>query len=169
LGGQQLVERNASGTLRASRRTFDDCITEPHVRRYYAWLLQYGEDDEKGEFVIDARGSTALVERDLDKNEIGEVLKASLNPAFGLDPEKTMESTCGPRRSGPKDFQLSEEQKKQRAAAAQQQQPQDASMQTATIRSQADLQKAGLTQQSDMAELKFKADEAEKQRQHEAR
>jgi hypothetical protein len=135
LGGQQLVERNASGTLRRIARTFDDCITEPHVRRYYAWLLQYGEDEEKGEFVIDARGSTALVERDLEKQQIGEVLKASLNPAFGLDPELCMEEYLRVNKRDPKNFQLSEEKKQQLSAKKP---PSDPRIDVATIKAEAD-------------------------------
>jgi hypothetical protein len=50
VGGMTMLNNNASAVLRRLARTFDDCVTEPHIRRYYAWLLQYGEDDEKGDF-----------------------------------------------------------------------------------------------------------------------
>lgn len=166
LGGQQLVDRNASTVLRRVARTFDDCITEPHVRRYYTWLLQYGEDEEKGDYVIDARGSTALVERDLQKQHNQALLQAALNPAFGLDPKKTMEEDLRANNRNPKAFQLTEEQLKAQAEAAQQK-PSDPALQVAEIRSKTEMQKVQANQSSDMAELKFKAEEAERQRQHE--
>lgn len=154
LGGQQLVDRNASGTLRRVAMLFDDCITEPHVRRYYAWLLQYGDDDEKGEFVIDARGSTALVDREVYKNEVAQLLQASLNPAYGLDPKKTMAEHLRTTKKDPEDFQLSEEE----LQAQQQQQPQNPAVQVAQIKEQ------GLTQRQ-QTELAAESQEKEKDRQ----
>jgi hypothetical protein len=114
LGGQQLVDRNASGVLRRIARTFDDCITEPHTRRYYTYLLMYGESDyEKGEFVIDARGSTALVEREITRQETTGLLELSLNPQFKLSPAKTMEQKLRADNRNPKDFQYTDEELKQ--------------------------------------------------------
>lgn len=154
LGGQQLVDRNASTVLRRVARTFDDYITEPHIRRYYAWLLQYGPDEEKGEFVIDARGSTALVEREFAKQHNQRLLEASLNPAFGLNPKKAMEEDLRANNRNPKAFQYSEEELKQQAEAQQKQAP-DPSVEIAKIRAEADMK---LEQ--------FKAQEAEKDRRH---
>lgn len=165
LGGQQLALNNASGVLRRIARTIDDTITEPHIRRYYAWLLQYGEDDEKGEFVIDARGSTALVERELYKSELTQLLQASLNPAFELSPKKIMAETLRTNKRSPEDLQM-DEQEKQALAQRQQQPPENPALQVAQIRGQTEMQKAQLVQQSDIAELQFKAQEAEKERQH---
>jgi hypothetical protein len=151
-GGQQLVDRNASTVLRRVARTFDDCITEPHIRRYYAWLLQYGDDAEKGDFVIDARGSTALVEREFAKQHNQRLLEASLNPQFGLDPELAMEEDLRANNRNPKAFQLSEEKKKA-MAEAQKNQPADASLEVAKIRAETEKEIA-----------KGKAIEAEKDR-----
>lgn len=166
LGGQQLALNNASGVLRRIARTVDDTITEPHIRRYYAWLLQYGEDEEKGEFVIDARGSTALVERELYKSELTQLLQASLNPAFELSPKKIMAETLRINKRSPEDLQLDPEEKQALAQKQQGQQPQNPALQVAQVRGQTEMQKAQLVQQSDMAELQFKAQEADKDRAH---
>lgn len=88
LGGQQLATNNANGVLRRIARLFDDRVTEPHVRRYYTYLLTYGEDEEKGDFHIDARGSSALVQRDLENQAVGEMANMVANPIFGIDPKK---------------------------------------------------------------------------------
>jgi hypothetical protein len=140
LGGQKMMQGNASETLHRVALLWDDNVTEPHIRRYYDWLLQYGDDDEKGDFQIDARGSTSLVEREMYKNEVTQLLQASLNPAFKLDPAKVMEEHLRTTKKNPKLFTLTEEQQKQ-AAAAQQQQPQDTSLQVANVRAQTEMQK----------------------------
>lgn len=165
LGGQQLVDRNASGTLRRIARTVDDCITEPHIRRYYAYLLQYGEDDEKGEFVIDARGSTYLVEQDIYKQELAQDLQASLNPAFELSPAKVMREYLRARKRNPDAVMLSEEEK---AAAAKQQQgpPPDPALEVAKVRQATEMDKVKANQEAEKADREAKAQEAQLQRQH---
>lgn len=110
VGGMQILNENASAVLRRIARAFDDCITEPHVRRYYTWLLQYGEDDEKGDFQIDARGSSALVEKSLQAQEIATLLKAAGNPIYGIDPKKTMTEHLKARKLDPKNFQFDDEE-----------------------------------------------------------
>lgn len=47
-------------------KQFDDMVTRPHIRRYYDWYMAYGEKDEcKGDFQVDARGTSALLVRDI--------------------------------------------------------------------------------------------------------
>jgi hypothetical protein len=166
LGGQQLVDRNASGVLRRIARTIDDKITEPHVRRYYTYLLQYGRDELKGEYVLDARGSSAFAEREIERQRVSQMVQASLNPAFGLDPRRTIREQLRLENKDPKDYEFTDEELKQQAESKQQEQP-DPALQVAKIRSDTELNKAKMNQSSDMAELQFKAEEAEKQRQHE--
>jgi hypothetical protein len=109
LGGQQIVNNNASSVLRRLAKLFDDLITEPHIKRYYTWLLQYGEDEEKGEYIINARGSSALVERDLQNQQLVQLIPASLNPTYGLDPKKTMIEYLKSLKFDPKNFQFDDE------------------------------------------------------------
>ena len=152
LGGQQLVDRNAAGVLRRIARTIDDCITEPHIRRYYTYLLMWGPDDsEKGEFVIDARGSTALVEREIYKQETAQLLQAALNPAFGLDPKKTMAENLRANNRRPADFQYTEQELKQQQEQ-QQKRPPDPRIQTAQINAEAKAKLAQMEQQFESAE-----------------
>ncbi len=148
LGGQQLAERNANSVLRRIARQVDDCITEPHLRRYYAYFLQYGPDEEKGDYILDARGSTDLVEREIYKNEVNALLQASLNPAFGLDPKRAMKEHLRVTKKRPSDFQFSEKELKDQAEAAKQQQP-DPRVEVAKIRAQADAQIAEADRKSE--------------------
>jgi len=156
LGGLLLVDRNATGVLRRIARTFDDCITEPHIRRYYTFLLLYGPDDsEKGEFVIDAKGSTALVEREVNREEATGMLQASLNPAFGVDPKKAMREKLRADNRNPDDFLYSEQDQQK---MAQQPQPQDPRIAAAQIKADSDAKIKA-------AELQVESAEKEKDRQ----
>lgn len=176
VGGMQMLNNNASTVMRRIARTYDDKVTEPHIRRYYEWLLldQDVPDEEKGDYQIVARGSSALVERDIQNQSIAAMGAMVANPAFGIDPKKWFAEYSKSQRLDPRTFQYTEDElKAMQEQMASQPQPQDpnqiraeASMQVAQIRSSADLQKAQLNQQSDMSELQFKAQEAERERQH---
>ncbi len=116
VGGMQILNNNANSVLRRIARLFDSCITEPHIRRYYTWLMEYGEDDdEKGDFQIVARGSSALVERDIQSQELVNVVQLCLNPAFKKNPAKAMDEYLKSRRFDPKAFDYTEEELAQMA------------------------------------------------------
>ncbi|TFH85261.1 hypothetical protein EQG41_18280 [Billgrantia azerbaijanica] len=110
LGQTQLLNNNANIVRRRIARLFDDLVTEPHVRRYYAYLLQYGEDEEKGEFVIDARGSSNLVERAVQKEKTMEWLQLSQNPIFGIDPKRVAKELLRADKFDPKAFEFDDEE-----------------------------------------------------------
>lgn len=89
VGGMQLLHQNASALLRRVARLFDERVTEPHIRRYYEWLLKYGDDDdEKGDVRIEAIGSSALLERELQAQQLQVILQMAENPEFGLSKKK---------------------------------------------------------------------------------
>ncbi|OIR02613.1 hypothetical protein GALL_153270 [mine drainage metagenome] len=111
LGGMQMLNNNSSVVRRRIAKIFDDCVTEPHVRRYYRWLLHYGDDDsEKGDFVIDARGSSALVQRDLENQSIAEMGKMVTDREFKVDPARWFAEWCKSRHLDPKRFQYTDEE-----------------------------------------------------------
>ena len=148
VGGMQMLQNNAGTVLRRIARLFDDRVTEPHIRRYYEWLMVHGENDAaKGDFQIDARGSTALVERDMQNQQIMQMGSLVANPAFGLDPEKWLSEMLKSQRLDPKRFQMDEEKK---AAMAQQPPPVAPQIEAAKIRAEADLQKVQIVAQKDV-------------------
>jgi len=121
VGGMTILNNNANSVLRRIARLFDSCITEPHIRRYYTWLMEYGEDDdEKGDFMICARGSSALVERDIQSQEMVNILQLCLNPAFDKSPKKAIDEYLKSRRFDPASFDFSEAERKKMAEAPQQ-------------------------------------------------
>jgi hypothetical protein len=146
VGVAQMVQNNAGTVLRRIARLFDDKVTESHIRRYYEWLMLYGEDDAaKGDFQIDARGSTALVERDMQNQSIMQMGALATNPAFGIDPEKWFAETLKSQRLDPVRFLMDEEKK---AALAQQPPPVDPALEIAKLRAEMEMQKAQLTTQA---------------------
>jgi hypothetical protein len=136
VGGMTMLNNNASAVLRRLARTYDDNITEPHIRRYYTWILQYGKDSQKGDFTIDARGSTALVERDLQNQHIPELVKISPNPIYGIDPKKATDQFLKSMHFDPKQWQYDDEEWK-KIVAGLQQKPADPRIQVEQIKAQA--------------------------------
>jgi hypothetical protein len=72
-GGQQsdsvgvstIQMNSANVVLGRLVKQYDDKITKPHIRRYYDFFMAYSEKDEiKGDFAVDARGSSVLLVRD---------------------------------------------------------------------------------------------------------
>ncbi len=111
-GAAQLQNNNANQLLRAIGYTYDDSVTEPETRQYYEYLLLDPDvpDDEKGDWTIDAHGSSALVEQALQDQTVAQILPSTLNPAFGLNPKKAMEMYLRSKKLQPKDFQFTEEE-----------------------------------------------------------
>lgn len=114
--GTEIVNNNGSTVLRRIARTFDDKVTEPHIGRYYEWLLLYGPDEAKGQFTIDARGSSALVERSMQVQYLTQMIGMSLNPAYGLDPELVISEFLKSLRFDSKALALTDEKKQEMAS-----------------------------------------------------
>jgi hypothetical protein len=169
VGGLVMLDNNANAVLRRLARLFDSSITEPHVRRYYTWLMEYGDnDDAKGDFQIVARGSSALVERSIQNQEMVQILQLCLNPAYGKNPAKAMDEYLKSRRFDPATFDYSEEEKQKQAEAAQNQPP-DPRIQAAQIAAESNEKIAGIREQGgqgkQQAQQQFLAGENDKNRQ----
>jgi len=71
VGGMVMLYNNANSVLRQRVKLYDDCITRPHIGRYYDWKMANDPDPEiKGDYEVDARGSTALIERDIQNQAL---------------------------------------------------------------------------------------------------
>lgn len=117
VGGMTILNNNGSTVLRRIARTFDDHVTEPHIRRYYYWLLENpGNDDAKGDFQIDARGSTALLDRDLQNQALNKMTPYLASHPF-VDPAKLLEEVLKSNRLDPRRIMLTEQQIEERKKA----------------------------------------------------
>ena len=157
LGGMKMLNDNASTILRRIARLFDDLVTEPHLTRYYKYLLQWGEhEDEKGEFIIDARGSSALIEREAQGQVLMQLMGASRDPAYGMDPEKITKQVLKSQRIDPDTVMFDDEEK--RKLMEQMKQSAEGggeATQVAQIRGDFDLQKTGMLIEDKNAQREF--------------
>ena len=167
LGGQEMAVNNASTVLRRLARLFDDRITEPQIRRYYSWVLQYGDNDaEKGDNSIDARGSSALVERELQNKELMQMGNLVLDPRFGKDPKKWMDEYLKSRRFDPVRFEY-EDEEWQGIVENMQQGPQDNTMAVAQLRADTAKFVKGMDEKIKGMELQAQAADTDKSQQFE--
>jgi hypothetical protein len=117
-GAAQLQNNNANQLLRDIGYRVDDCITEPVIRNYYEWLLLDPDvpDNEKGDWQINAHGSSALVERAIQDQTIQQMGGMVLNPVFGVDPKKWFAEFMKTKRLDPRTVQYAEGEQQPQSA-----------------------------------------------------
>jgi len=161
VGGMQMLMNSANVVLRRLVKQYDDMITRPHIRRYYDFNMLYNEDEEiKGDFNIDARGSSALLVRDVQNQAFLNLLAAATNPVFGvyIDAQKLFEKALQAQHIDPAEIFKSEdelERIKEQAGQGQQQAP-DPRIQAAQIRAEADMARAKAQNEGDAAEIQLR-------------
>lgn len=136
VGGMQLLMNNANVVLRRLVKQFDDYVTKKHIQRYYDFNMCYSEKPEiKGDFMIKARGSSALLVRDAQNTALTNLLQLAQSP--GLAPLVKMRDLFVKVLEGqhlhPDDIVKSEEQIKTEAAIAAKNPPQDPRIQAAMV------------------------------------
>lgn len=83
VGGMVMLYNNANSVLRQRVKLYDDAVTKPHLARYYDWKMANDPDPKiKGDFEIDARGSTALIERDIQNQALLNLAAITNNPRY---------------------------------------------------------------------------------------
>jgi hypothetical protein len=160
VGGMQMLMNSANVVLRRLVKQFDDMVTKPHIRRYYDYNMMYNENEEvKGDFSIDARGSSALMVRDIQNQAFLNLLAAGANPVYGMyiDTQKLFEKALQAQHIDPAEVLKPEAEiekmKEQQAMAAQQGAQEDPRIAAAKIRAETDIQKVQAQNEGDMAEL----------------
>ncbi|MBV8666727.1 MAG: hypothetical protein JO269_09605 [Burkholderiaceae bacterium] len=84
VGGMTLLMNSSNVVLGRMVKQFDDMVTRPHIRRYYDWYMAYGAKDEcKGDFQVDARGTSVLLVRDSATQALLQQLQYAGNPVIG--------------------------------------------------------------------------------------
>lgn len=145
VGGMVMLYNNANAVLRQRVKLYDDAVTRPHIGRYYDWKMANDPDPKiKGDYEIDARGSSALIERDIQNQALLNLANITNNPryiphlrereelkailkAFKVNPEEIMK---------PED-QVAQEQQDQQEQGA----PADPRIAAAQIKAQVDMAK----------------------------
>ena len=170
VGGMQMLMTSANVVLKRLVKQFDDMVTKPHIRRYYDWNMLYNEDSAiKGDFSVDARGSSTLVVRDIQNQAFLQLLAAGANPVYGkyLDPKKLFERALQAQHIDPAEVFKTDEQieaiEDAERQAAEQGQSEDPRIAAAKIRAQTDVQRVQAQNEGDMMELQTRLDIAQQQ------
>jgi hypothetical protein len=170
VGGMTLLMNAANTVLKRLARQFDELVTKPHIRRYYDWEMQFNPDDAiKGDFSVAARGSSALVERDVRTQSITEVVAAATHPVFGmfLDQKKLFRTYLESKKVSPDSVMKSDDEIAQAQQAAAQAGPQKTPQEkVAEIRAQADIAKIKVDTESEATNERLRQENAQRDRDH---
>ncbi len=168
LGATNIMVDSANVALRTRVKLWDDNITRPHISRYYDWNMQYNEDDNiKGDYKVDPRGTSILLERDQEWQTMKDVLTVRQDAELSsmIDWKKAIKKFFAARKA---DILLPDDKIAENEEARKKQPPPvDPALQVVQVRAQGDLQKAEMIQQADMGELQFKAEQAGLDREQE--
>lgn len=155
VGGMSILMNSANTVLRRLVKNYDDQITRPHLRRYYDWNMAYNPDESiKGDFEIDARGSSVLIVRDQQQQAVMQMFEFAQNPVFGIyvDPEKLFIKGLEMNHLTPDDVMRTPEQIAQKQKElAQQKPPTDPRVQAAQIQAEARIKEASISAQGEEA------------------
>lgn len=145
VGGMVMLYNNANSVLRQRVKLYDDNITRPHIARYYDWKMANDPDPKiKGDFEIDARGSTALVERDIQNQALLNLANITNNPRYipHLREREELKAILKAFKVNPEELMKPEDQVQQEMdAQAQQGAPADPRIAAAQIKAEVDMAK----------------------------
>lgn len=163
--GMSMLMNAANVVLRRMVKAFDDFVTKPMITRFYDWNMQFGQDEEiKGDFKVDARGTTALLVKELQSQQLLQFAQFYAHPAFGPVLGKKAPAMIrriaeslrlSPDEVVPTDEEL-EAMAQEAQAAAQQQQPQDPRLQVAQMRAEAEMKRAEYEAAADQTEMQVR-------------
>lgn len=86
VGGLSILMNAANVVFRRIIKNFDDDMTVPNIRRIYDWNMQFSAKDEiKGDYQVDARGSSVLLVREMQaQNLMALLLQFGNHPVYGI-------------------------------------------------------------------------------------
>ena len=141
VGGMVMLYNNANAVLRQRVKLYDDNITRPHIGRYYDWKMANDPEPAiKGDYEIDARGSTALIERDIQNQALLNLANITNNPRYTphLKEREELRAILKAFKVNPEELMKDEDTVAQEAQAmAEQGAPQDPRMAAAQLGIQA--------------------------------
>lgn len=171
LGGMSMLMNAANTVRRRQVKDWDDNITEPLISDFYHWNMSYAENNDiKGDFQVDARGTSALLVKETQAQALNNFISmAGSSPVFApvlalkaVDILREWAKTQGlPSSMLPTDDELDEYNKQQAEQA--EQQPQDpqilieqSRMEQLQVKQQFELEMAQRKEASQMRELASK-------------
>lgn len=165
VGGMQMLMNSANVVLRRLVKQYDDLVTKRHIRRYYDYNMAYSDKEEiKGDFQVDARGSSALIVRDIQNQAYTNLLAAAANPLYAplIDRKKLFEKALQAQHVDPADIMNSDEVIEQNMKAAAQQS--DPRIEAAKINAQAHVMSAKAVAEGKAAEIESRTEQEQEDR-----
>lgn len=85
LGGMSILMNSANVVFRRVVKNWDDDMTTPNIRRLYDWNMQFNPDDSvKGDYCVDARGSSVLLVKEIaSQNLLALAERWTVHPVLG--------------------------------------------------------------------------------------
>lgn len=85
LGGMSMLFNSANVVFRRVVKSFDDDLTKPTIRRAYDWNMQFNPDESlKGDMQVDARGSSVLLVREIQSQNLMNIMTNwTVHPVIG--------------------------------------------------------------------------------------
>lgn len=135
LGGTALWMNSQNIQMRRAVKNWDDDITVPFITRMYNWNMQFStKDDIKGDYEVDARGSSVLLVREIQARNMMDFLTiANSNPeTAGLVKGRAMLKIVAKSMQIPEDevIKSEDEVNDEQATAPQQPDPESIRQQT---------------------------------------
>lgn len=98
LGGTQLWMSSNNIMMRGAVKNFDDDITLPFINRMYDWNMQFNpREDIKGDYNVDARGTSVLLVKEMQSRQIVDFVNVAMTIPGGpelLKGREMLESTA---------------------------------------------------------------------------
>ena len=167
LGATNIAVDSSNIGVRQRVKLYDDKITRPHLTRYYHYNMMYSRKDEiKGDYNVDPRGASVLLEKDQQAQTLLQVFTLKNDPDISrlTDWDKATRQFYASKKL---DITKTEaELAAYDKSKADQPPPQDPAIQAAEIRGKNDMERETAKQQAAMTELQFKAAQAVLDRDH---
>lgn len=81
--GVTLWMNSANADLRRAVRNWDDNVTVKTIGRFYDWNMQFNENEDiKGDYEVDARGSSTLLVKEIQAQNLMQLSQLASNPMF---------------------------------------------------------------------------------------
>lgn len=167
LGATNIMVDASNVSLRSRVKLYDDDITKPHVTKYYHWNMQYNSNDSiKGDYTVKPKGSSELLQKDQNLKFLLQLIQYKNDPDFNLrvDWDKVIKDIVD--IVGLDVVKSDEDYKEAKKLLSEQKQPEDPRIQAANIKAQTDMQEIQAKGDITLGTLEAKAQEAEKDRQH---
>lgn len=83
--GMALLMNAVNVVFRRMVKNFDDDMTVPNIRRLYDWNMQFSPKEQiKGDFDVDARGTSVLLVREIQSQNLMVLAQFTAHPVLGM-------------------------------------------------------------------------------------